>query len=171
MRFENKAVLVTGGGSGIGRQIARDFSKEGARVAIHDLDEEGAAETLALIGDGGRGSKSYVVDVSRAAEVRQAIVRTVEDFGRVDGLVNCAGINLYKDPFDYSDEDWDMVVGVDLTGTWNYCRYLGPHLAELLVQFGDEAAFHHQLGGANGTLDSVGPGATVADNAHAVYAE
>jgi NAD(P)-dependent dehydrogenase (short-subunit alcohol dehydrogenase family) len=130
MRFENKVILVTGGGSGIGRQIARDFSKEGARVAIHDLDEEGAAETLALIGDGGRGSKSYVVDVSRAAEVRQAIVRTVEDFGRVDGLVNCAGINLYKDPFDYSDEDWDMVVGVDLTGTWNYCRYLGPHLAD-----------------------------------------
>ena len=130
MRFENKAVLVTGGGSGIGRQIARDFAKEGARVAIHDLDEEGAAETLALMGDGGRGSKSYVVDVSRAAEVRQAIVRTVEDFGRVDGLVNCAGINLYKDPFDYSDEDWDMVVGVDLTGTWNYCRYLGPHLAD-----------------------------------------
>ena len=48
----------------------------------------------------------------------------------MDVLVNCAGINLYKDPFDYSDEDWDRVVGVDLTGTWNYCRYLGPHLVD-----------------------------------------
>ena len=130
MRFENKVVLVTGGGSGIGRQIARDFAKAGARVAIHDVSEDGAAETLALMGDDGLGSRSYVVDVSSAAEVRQAIDRTIEDFGRVDVLVNCAGINLYKDPFDYSDEDWDKVVGVDLTGTWNYCRYLGPHLAD-----------------------------------------
>ena len=131
MRFENKAVLVTGGGSGIGRQIARDFASEGARVAIHDLSEAGSrGDPGADRKMAGRGSRRYIVDVSKAPDVREAIDRTIEDFGRVDVLVNCAGINLYKDPFDYSDEDWDRVVGVDLTGTWNYCRYLGPHMVD-----------------------------------------
>jgi NAD(P)-dependent dehydrogenase (short-subunit alcohol dehydrogenase family) len=130
MRFENKAVLVTGAGSGIGRQIALGFAEEGADVAIHELNAEGAAEAERSVRKQGRRSETYIVDVSKAAEVRRAIDRTVQDFGRVDVLVNCAGVNLYKDPFDYSDDDWDRVVGVDLTGTWNYCRYLGPHLVE-----------------------------------------
>ena len=73
--------------------------------------------------------RSYQVDVSKAEQVREVVDRTVADFGKINVLVNDAGINIVKRPFDYSDEDWDRVIGVNLTGTWNYCRYAGPHIA------------------------------------------
>ena len=130
MRFQDKVALITGAGSGIGQQIAYSFAEEGADIAIHDVDDEGAAQTAEEVRERDRRAQTYKVDVARADEVRQAIAQTIKDYGRVSALVNCAGINLYKAPFDFSDEEWEQVIGSDLTGTWNYCRYLGPHMVE-----------------------------------------
>ena len=135
MRFQNKVVLVTGAQSGIGRAISCRFADEGADIAIHDIAVDRDAhghkdETAELVRERGRRAEAYQVDVSQSDQVRAAITRTLGDFGRVDILVNNAGINLYRQAFDYSDDDWERIIGVNLTGTWNYCRYLGPHMVE-----------------------------------------
>lgn len=129
LRFADKSILITGAGSGIGRAIALRFAQEGADIAIHDLNAKGAQETAAQVRELGRRVETYKVDVANPGEVRIAIAATLADFGRLNVLVNDAGINIVKRPFDYTDEDWERVVGVNLTGTWNYCRYAGPHIA------------------------------------------
>jgi NAD(P)-dependent dehydrogenase (short-subunit alcohol dehydrogenase family) len=128
-RFAGKTVLITGAGSGIGRAIALRFAQEGANLAIHDLNLEGAQETAKQGRELGRRVETYKVDVARPDEVRSAVAATMADFGRLNVLVNDAGINIVKRPFDYTDEDWESVLGVNLTGTWNYCRYAGPNIA------------------------------------------
>jgi meso-butanediol dehydrogenase/(S,S)-butanediol dehydrogenase/diacetyl reductase len=128
-RFAGQTVLITGGGSGIGRAIALRFAQEGADLAIHDLNPEGAQETAKQVLELGRRVETYKVDVARPDEVRAAVAATMADFGSLHVLVNDAGINIVKRPFDYTDEDWESVLGVNLTGTWNYCRYAGPHIA------------------------------------------
>jgi NAD(P)-dependent dehydrogenase (short-subunit alcohol dehydrogenase family) len=127
-RFAGQSVLITGAGSGIGRAIALRFAQEGAEIAIHDLNEEGAQETAGQVRELGRRVETYKVDVARPDQVRTAVAATMADFGRLNVLVNDAGINIVKRPFDYTDEDWERVLGVNLTGTWNYCRYAGPHI-------------------------------------------
>ncbi len=124
-RFADKVVVVTGGGSGIGRAIARRFAEEGAQVAIHDMNAAGASETARMIGS---LAKTYSVDISKPSESQSALAETVRDFGGIDVIINNAGVNLYKRAFDYSDEEWSRIIGVNLTGTWNYCRYGGPNL-------------------------------------------
>jgi NAD(P)-dependent dehydrogenase (short-subunit alcohol dehydrogenase family) len=128
-RFAGKTVLITGGGSGIGRAIALRFAQAGADLAIHDLNPDGAQETAKQIRELGRRVETYKVDVARSDEVRAAVTATIADFNGLNILVNDAGINIVKRPFDYTDEDWESVIGVNLTGTWNYCRYAGPHIA------------------------------------------
>ncbi len=128
-RFTGQTVLITGAGSGIGRAIALRFAEEEADVAIHDINEEEAQATATQVREIGRRAETYKVDVSRPDEVRAAVATTIVDFGRLNVLVNDAGINIVKRPFDYTDEDWESVIGVNLTGTWNYCRYAGPHIA------------------------------------------
>lgn len=128
-RFAGKTVLITGGGSGIGRAIALRFAQEQANVAIHDLNPEGAQETAKQVREIGGRVETYQVDVAKPNEVRVAVAATLADFGRLNILVNDAGINIVKRPFDYTDDDWDQVIGVNLTGTWNYCRYAGPRIA------------------------------------------
>lgn len=135
MQLKNKTALITGAMAGIGQAIACRFADEGADIAIHDISVEKLAsskeiQTPEMIRQRGRRVETYQVDVSKVDQVREAISKTVEDFSRIDILVNNAGTNFYKPPFEFTDEDWNFLIGVLLTGTWNYCRYLGPHLVE-----------------------------------------
>ena len=129
MRFAEKNAVVTGGGHGIGRAIALRLAAEGAHVAIHDRNLDDATGVANEITEAGGQARAYAVDVSSSAEVRKAIERTVEDVGPIAVLVCNAGVNRYKNVFEYTDEEWDWIIGVNLTGTWNYCRYLGEHMA------------------------------------------
>jgi NAD(P)-dependent dehydrogenase (short-subunit alcohol dehydrogenase family) len=127
-RFSGKTVVITGAGSGIGRATALGFAAEGAKVAVHDVGLESAQETVRLLEEAGAEARAYEVDVSKSSDVEGAVQRTLADFDRVDVLVTSAGVASILHAFDVSDDEWARVIGVNLTGVWNCCRYFGPHL-------------------------------------------
>lgn len=126
MLLEGKVALITGGANGIGRATALRFSREGAHLVISDLDEQGLNEVCEQIeAEGGQVAIS-VGSVSERADVKNMVDLAVERFGRLDILINNAGINRdglvtrIKDgevKF-MPDESWDSVLGVNLKGTW-----------------------------------------------------
>lgn len=120
--LDGKTAVVTGAARGIGRTIAEELAKEGADLAVCDLKEEWLADTLAAVKALGRKAKGYGVDVSNSAAVNGMIDDVAKTFGRVDVMVNNAGIT--KDTFlvRMSDEDWDQVIAVNLRGTFLFSR-------------------------------------------------
>jgi 2-hydroxycyclohexanecarboxyl-CoA dehydrogenase len=112
MRLEGKVALVTGGASGIGAATARRLAAEGARVAIGDVNEDGAKEVAGEI-DG----FACHLDVTDTVSVREAVAATVEALGDVDVLVNNAGTDLFSFFVNTDEGLWDFVLGVNLRGT------------------------------------------------------
>jgi len=121
-RFENKVCLVTGAASGIGRATALAFAREGANVAVADVNILAAEEVAALIKNEGGKTIALKVDISQRAEVAQMITKTVEVFGKLDCAVNCAGIaGKHSLPVhEYPEDDWVNMIRVNLIGTY-YC--------------------------------------------------
>jgi len=115
-RFEGKVVAVTGGASGIGEATARLFAEEGAAVAIADLDVERGRAVADEIS--GKGVKALFVEThtERETEASAFIQRAREEFGRLDVLVNNAGMRLYQTVVEASEASWDAILGVNLKG-------------------------------------------------------
>jgi len=113
MRFEGKVALVTGGGRGIGAATAQLFAREGARVAVSDLDEDPAKEVAGPI-----GGLAIACNVSDRAQVEAMVGRTVRELGGLDILVTCAGIIRDNLLFKMTDDDWDAVIDTHLKGTF-----------------------------------------------------
>lgn len=121
--FSDHVVIVTGAGSGIGRGIALRFAEEGAAVVVTDVNRsQGEAVAQACIEAGGR-SIFVLADVSVAADCRALVNASVDAFGRVDTLVNNAGVNFVKPTLEMDETDWDRVIDVDLKGTFLCSRY------------------------------------------------
>ena len=125
--FKDKVALVTGGSSGIGRATSLAFAREGARVAIADLEPTGAAETARMIEDIGGSATVFEIDVTKAAEVASLVERVVQTYGRLDCAFNNAGIggNVAKTA-DYPEEEWDRTIDVNLKGVWLCMKYEIP---------------------------------------------
>jgi len=115
MKFEGKVALVTGGGRGIGAATSELFAREGASVAVCDMDVEPAQEEAGPLGKKGLG---VACDVSRRDQVEAAVQKTVDAFGRLDILVCCAGITRDNLVHKMTDEDWDGVIDTHLKGTF-----------------------------------------------------
>ncbi|MBI2504659.1 MAG: glucose 1-dehydrogenase [Candidatus Latescibacteria bacterium] len=130
MRLENKVALITGAGSGIGRQAALLFAREGAAIAVADIAPEGAGETVRLVrAEGGRAL--YVqADVGRAADCERMVRAAEEAFGKLDVLFNNAGISHLDDGDAVSTEEevWDLTIQVNLKGVFLGCKYGIPAL-------------------------------------------
>ena len=117
MSFKDKVVLITGGGRGIGAATAQWFAKEGAKVAVSDLDD-GPAEEVAKPLKG----LAIACDVTNREQVEAMVQRTVSELGRLDVLVCCAGIIRDNLLFKMTDEDWDLVIDTHLKGTFFSAR-------------------------------------------------
>ncbi|MBN2473402.1 MAG: glucose 1-dehydrogenase [Pirellulales bacterium] len=113
-----KKALVTGGAVGIGRGCAWALAQAGADVAIVDLDETTGTKTAEEIKDRGRDALFVACDVSDKPQVQAMVARVVQRFGRLDIAVNNAGIGILGGDEQFALEDWNKVMGVNLTGTW-----------------------------------------------------
>lgn len=127
--LEGKAVLVTGAGSGIGRQSALALARYGARVAVADVVVAGGNETVEMIRGGGGEAFFAEADVSLAESVEAMVAAVVDRFGRIDAAHNNAGIEGVQAPTaDCTEENWDRVLGINLKGIWLCMRAEIPRM-------------------------------------------
>jgi NAD(P)-dependent dehydrogenase (short-subunit alcohol dehydrogenase family) len=131
MRFQDKVVLITGAGVGIGRAAAVRFAKEGAKVAVNSLTPSNGMETLRLLKQAG-GEGIYIQgDVSKDDDARRMVGETVKVFGRIDVLVNNAGIVIPGRADNTSEDDWDRTVAVNLKGPYLVSKYAIPEMRKV----------------------------------------
>ena len=132
MRLEGKVALITGAASGIGKVAAALFASEGAKVALSDVADDAGASTVTEI-EGGGGEALYVhADVSKPAEAKAMVDRTVERFGRLDVLYNNAGVFPADDAsvIDTPERVWDLTIDINLKGVFLGCQYGIPAMLE-----------------------------------------
>jgi NAD(P)-dependent dehydrogenase (short-subunit alcohol dehydrogenase family) len=127
-RFENKVVLITGAASGIGRAAAERLADEGASLFLVDLAKEALEETAKRCAAAGARVESAPCDVAREEQVNDAVARCVDRFGRLDVLVNVAGILLLAHTHETTLAQWQRILDVNLTGTFLFCKAALPHL-------------------------------------------
>ncbi|SEF15655.1 3-hydroxybutyrate dehydrogenase [Rhizobiales bacterium GAS191] len=118
MRLKDKVAVVTGAASGIGKEIARTFTREGAKVVIADVDSAGAKETAAELGAAERRALGVDMDVTNEAEVETGIGAAVEAFGRIDVLVSNAGIQTVAPLDEFKFSEWKKLIAIHLDGAF-----------------------------------------------------
>jgi NAD(P)-dependent dehydrogenase (short-subunit alcohol dehydrogenase family) len=124
-----RVALITGGASGIGAAAARVMAREGAAIAVADFDAQRAGDLAARLREGGARAVAIAVDVAQPAQVEAMVQRTLAELGRLDALVNSAGISPPMLPtHDYPLAEWDRCLAVNLSGTFYAIRYAVPAL-------------------------------------------
>ena len=130
MRLANKIAIVTGAAGGMGQASALLFAREGAKVAVNDLDEERAQATVDMIHAEGGAAIAIGGDISRTEDVQRIARRTVDELGLPNVLMNNAGVDTEgkKSILDIDEEEFDRGVEINLKGTWLMIKYVGPHM-------------------------------------------
>lgn len=126
--LEGKAALVTGGGSGLGQAIAAGLAAAGAAVAVSGRDAAKLDETVSLITKASGKAAAVPMDILDTDSVNDAVSRTVEEFGKIDILVNSAGVHMKKETLEVTDEEWSRVIETNLTGSFRVCRAVGAQM-------------------------------------------
>lgn len=145
-QFTGKVAFVTGAASGIGRAAALAFARGGASVVAADVSEEGNQETARLIEEQGGRALAVRCDVTRAEDVKAALGRTVEVFGRLDFAFNNAGIEPRKPAptAEYEEEEWNRIIDINLRGVFLCMKHEIP----LILKHGEGGAIVNTSSGA-----------------------
>ncbi len=128
IEFSDQVVVVTGAGAGMGRVTAQAFAKHGAKVAAIDINADTAEQTVQSIKKAGGEAIAIQTDVGLESSVDAAYKMIESSFGKVDALVNVAGLELYKDFLDFTDSDWDRQIAVNLKSVFLCCRRAIPFM-------------------------------------------
>lgn len=162
-RLDNKVAVVTGAGMGIGQATALLMAREGARVAIGDINDEAGAATAQTITDAGGTAFFQHTDVGVSEQVQQLVDSTVERFGKLDVMVNNAAIALPNTAVSATEDDWNHVLNINLSSVWRGIKFAIPHMikngggsivsvssVQSLMGFNGWAAYAAAKGGING---------------------
>lgn len=125
---EGQVVLVSGGSRGIGRAIAQGFAERRARVIISSRDQQTLARTAGEIAPEGGEVRWVVCDVARPGDITALVETVLGDFGRIDTLINVAGVNRRKPSLEVTDEDYDFILDINLKGAFLLSRAVGEHM-------------------------------------------
>jgi len=159
-RLDDKVVIVTGAGRGIGRGIVEKLAAEGARVVVSDVDEESARDTAEAVGGGAVGLRA---DVTSKESVVAMVAEVVERFGRVDVLVNNAGWDKVEPFLKSNESDWERVIAINLYGTLHCCKAVLPVMVEQeygkVVNIGSDAG---RVGSSGEAVYSAAKGGIIA---------
>ncbi|MFI6800234.1 SDR family NAD(P)-dependent oxidoreductase [Streptosporangium canum] len=151
MKFQDKVVLVTGGGSGIGRAVAQGFARQGAQVVVAARGQEALDQTVKLIeAEGGRAA-ALTVDVSDSASVAGLVGRIVERCGRLDIAINNAGVLAMGQVADQPEDDFAQVIDINLNGIFLSMRHQIPAMLAggggVIVNFSSQIGTHKRIPG------------------------
>lgn len=163
MEFQDRVALVTGGASGIGRATCLALAARGARVAVADINTQGAEQVAEEIRRQDREALAVEMDVTNRAHVAQAVQQVLDHWGRVDVLINAAGWDRIV-PFLESTEDlWDRVININFRGVLNTCHVVLPHMVQreggVVVNISSDAG---RVGSSGETVYSGAKGAVIA---------
>lgn len=129
MRLKDKVALITGGANGIGLATAKRFAKEGAKIILWDVTDKGQQVVNDLISDGAQ-ALFQKVSVADQEAVNEAVAKAKKHFGRIDILINNAGITKDRTLLKMSKQEWDDVISVNLTGVFNCTQAVVPIMKE-----------------------------------------
>src|SRR4029077_2391338 len=133
MRLADKVSIITGAGRGIGHATALKFAREGSRVIVCDVDRATVDQTVAAIRDMGGDAHGFLVDVTDRASIRAMVEAVMQRYGRIDVLINNAGIVQDAQLVRMTEEQFDRVIDVNLKGTWNCTKAV----AEIMLAQGN----------------------------------
>jgi len=129
--LKGKTGIITGSGRGLGRAMAQALSMAGASVVIVDVHDQEIAETVRLIESTDGQALGVHGDVSDSESVRAVVDQALNRFGAIDILVNNAGVAWRKPLLEETEENWNKMLSINLTGLFNCCRAVGPHMVSM----------------------------------------
>jgi len=127
-RLEHRVAIVTGAAMGIGKAAASALAMEGAQVVVSDVNDKAAEATAREIANGGGHAVSQHADVAVSSDIEALVREVVRRFGRLDIMVNNAGVAIPGSVVDISEEDWVRTLNINLTGVWRGMKYAIPHM-------------------------------------------
>ncbi|MGM5480495.1 MAG: SDR family NAD(P)-dependent oxidoreductase [Nanobdellota archaeon] len=130
MKLRGKIAIITGAGQGIGKATAIEFMREHAKVILLDVDEEKTKDVQDHIIKRGGFAKFMKCDVAKKAQVKRCINTVIKQFGKIDILVNCAGVFIRKPLVDMTEKDWNEVIRINLSGTFTCTKAVASHMMD-----------------------------------------